>query len=250
MKTISTISVFPDIFNCLNYGVTSRASQMDIHLNHINISTYSQREDKRIDDRPFGGQQGMVIKPNIIHDAISDHRSNYPHALLIVPDPKGKPFKQSDAKRLSLHQDIVFLCARYEGFDQRSLDQTPHESFSMGDFILSGGELAASMMIDAILREAPGILGNPNSLKHDSFQMPRLDHPHYTRPWDWKSSTPPAILRTGHHKNLDRWRNQQSLGITWLHRPELIIGQRLQTEDIEDLMVYLTQMEPMNEPHS
>lgn len=243
MKSISTISIFPSIFDCLNYGVTSRATSQGIQLEHINLANYSERTDHRCDDRPFGGEHGMVIKPNVIDAAISASLQPHPDAKIIVPDPKGKPFLQADAKRLSLHPHLVFLCARYEGLDERALQDRPHEKFSMGDVVLSGGELPAAMMIDAILREVHGILGNPQSLENDSFQRNRLDCPHYTRPWDWKSITPPDILRTGHHEKLKRWRNQQSLGVTWLYRPELMIGQRLSQDDIEDLMVYLTQLE-------
>lgn len=243
MKKISTISYFPSIFNCLEHGVSSRASSLGITIEHFNIATFSDRKDHRCDDRPFGGEHGMVIKATVIDKALESVLKNKPDALLIVPDPKGKPLLQADAKRLSLYDNLVFLCARYEGIDERALKNIQHEKISIGDVVLSGGELPCAMMIDAILRETNGILGNRESLENDSFQNNRLDYPHYTRPWDWKSMTPPAILRTGHHEKINRWRNQQSLGVTWLNRPELMIGQRLSQVDIEDLMVYLTQLE-------
>ena len=242
MKTISTISLFPQLFDCLNYGVAARASAL-LKINHTNLADYSERSDRRCDDRPFGGEHGMVIKAAIVDAALTAVLTQHPQSLIIVPDPKGKPFLQSDAKRLSLQANLVFLCARYEGIDERALQGRTHEKFSIGDVVISGGELPAALMIDAIFREIHGVLGNPLSLENDSFQNGRLDYPHYTRPWDWKSTTPPGILRTGHHEKLKRWRNQQSLGTTWLHRPELIIGQRMSHDDIEDLMVYLTQLE-------
>lgn len=246
LNTIFTISLFPEIFNCLNHGVLRRASSEGVALTHLQLSDYAVRKDRRVDDRPFGGSSGMLLQAPIIDAALSDLKSHYPQAQLIVADPTGRPFKQSDAARLSRTPELIFLCGRYEGIDARVWHKHPAEFYSIGDVVVTGGELPACLMIDAILRELDGILGNPESRRQDSFQSSRLDYAQYTRPWDWKSITPPDILRTGHHEKLRRWRHQQSLGITWLHRPDLLIGQTLSHEDIEDLMTYLNEWEPIN----
>ena len=250
MLKISTISVLPDIFQCLNYGMSAIAQSRGVVMDHINISHHSTRPYGRVDDRPFGGGPGMVIQADILHNALAALRSTSPDIHVIIPDPKGKPFTQKDARRLSLSPHLVFICGRYEGLDQRFLDTTPHESFSVFDAISSGGEIPSALMIDAIIRELDNVLGNPQSLKEDSFQNNRLDHAHYTRPWDWQSITPPDILRSGHHKNVMRWRNQQSIGTTWLHRPDLIMGQKLKPEDIENMMIFLNQQEFSHERDS
>ena len=165
MLKISTISVFPGIFEALSYGMPSRAMALGVVMKHLNIADYSSRKDKRVDDRPFGGGPGMVIQADVLQRALASLATPIPH--VIIPDPKGPLFSQQDAKRLSLYPHLCFICGRYEGLDQRFLDAIPHERFSVCDAVASGGELPSALMIDAITREVDSVLGNHDSLEQE-----------------------------------------------------------------------------------
>ena len=237
---ITTISLFPEIFTCLDMGITGRAQAHKlVDLTHSQLRDYSTQADGRIDDKPYGGTGGMVMSPEPIYRALKDH-VRAPTDLVIHLSPCGQTFNQTIAKQLSTHSHLLFLCSRYEGIDQRL---TPHIdlTLSLGDFVISGGEIAAACMIDAVIREIPGALGNAQSLKEDSHQHGLLDYPHFTRPWQWHGQSPQDVLRSGNHSLIDDWKRQQSIGRTWLLRPDLLLKKNLSDIDIKDLTAFLKQ---------
>ena len=214
------------IRDACSYGVTGRAIQKGL----INIDCWTPRDDavdarRTIDDRPFGGGPGMVMMAEPLTRTLDRVRMDRLNSRLIYLSPQGKPITQS---LLGEQQDdLILLCGRYEGIDERFLESHVDEEWSLGDFVLSGGEIAAIAVIDGISRLIPGVLGDNQSAERDSFMDGLLDYPHYTRPKIWEDMATPGVLMSGHHEYIERWRLKQSLGRTWLRRPDLLKNRSL-----------------------
>lgn len=229
------ISLFPEIFSALNYGVINRPLKSGaIELTHWNPRDYTTDKHQSVDDRPFGGGPGMVMRYQPLKDTI-DHIKQSHKGPVIHLSPQGKPIEQADIKRLSELSDITLLCSRYEGVDQRLINTEVDEEYSIGDFVVSGGELPAMLLIDAIARLLPGTLNDPNSAKEDSFSDGLLDCPHYTRPEVVNGLKTPKTLLSGDHQAINRWRLKEKLISTWQKRPDLI-KRRVLTDQEQSLL--------------
>ena len=219
---IDVLTLFPEMFDALNSSLTGRAKEKGLYeLNCHNIRDYSSDKHKKCDDTPFGGGVGMVMTPQPIHDCIQSVDSEH-KALRIYMSPRGKRLDQKTVKELSELDNILILCGHYEGVDQRVLDMDIDMELSVGDYVLSGGELPAMVLIDCVLRYVPDVLGNAESTVDESFSQPLLEYPQYTRPQEFCGLTVPEVLVSGNHQNIDKWRREQSLEITKRNRPDLL----------------------------
>ena len=219
------ISLFPDYFRqCLQVGVVGRAFERGLASLHIwNPRDFTHDNYRRIDERPFGGGPGMVMMADPLMatlNAIKSADAGSVHCFYL--SPQGRPFNQAKARELAARPRIALLAGRYEGVDQRFLDDAVDEEVSLGDFVLSGGELPAAMLVDAVVRLLDGALNDAESATQDSFENGLLDCPHYTRSEILGNERVPAVLLSGNHAQIARWRRMQSLGQTWLKRPDLL----------------------------
>lgn len=222
---LSIVSLFPEVVATIaEFGVVGRAKQRElISLTAENPRDHTIDAHRTVDDRPYGGGPGMVMKYEPVAEAIAAARATLPEGSPVVYlSPQGKVFDQATAKRYAALPGIVFLAGRYEGVDERLIESQVDEEVSLGDFVLSGGEIAAMAMIDAIVRLLPGVLGDDESAEQDSFMNGLLDHPHYTRPEVVAGRSVPDVLLSGDHKAIARWREKEALGRTIERRPELI----------------------------
>lgn len=239
MLCLGVISVMPDMFAALEYGVTGRAlAEGRVRVTHWNPRDCSRGPHQQVDDKPYGGGPGMVMLYEPLHAAITEAKQILGTSCKTVYlSPQGKPVKQADLKQLAdTEQPILFIAGRYEGIDERIIVHDVDEEWSLGDFVLSGGELAAMVYIDALARLLPGSLGHPNSAEEDSFTEGLLDHPQYTRPSEIDGMKVPEVLLCGNHSAVKRWRRKQALGQTWLKRPDLLAQTSL-TNDDKQLLV-------------
>jgi tRNA (guanine37-N1)-methyltransferase len=202
-----------------------------IEIRTINIRDFAFDRHHVVDDTPYGGGQGMVMKVDPIARAIEAVKSENPSAWTIYLTPQGKPFDQGDARKLSLKTHLTLLCGRYEGVDERVRDFFVDQEVSIGDYVLTGGELAAMVVIDAVARLLPGVLGSDRSAEEDSFFNSLLEYPQYTRPFDFRGSRVPEPLLSGNHAAISRWRRKEALRRTWVRRPDLLSKARLSEED-------------------
>ncbi len=242
----------PEMFDCLKYGVTGRAiEQKLVRVDCWNPRTWSSKAHRHIDDKPYGGGPGMVMMHDPLHHAILHAKQEIPSPCKVVYlSPQGRTVRQSDLNKIvKINQSIVFLCGRYEGIDERVIEQHVDEEWSIGDFVLSGGELAAMIFIDALIRLIPGSLGHPESANLDSFMHGLLDYPHYTRPAVVNNASVPEVLLNGNHRDIERWRRKQSLGRTWLKRPDLLTISTLTNEDTALLIEYQREYQEQNTEH-
>ena len=230
---IDVITLFPQALQqCLSFGVTGRALEQGLaQLKTWNPREFAADERGTVDDRPFGGGPGMVLMAPPLAACIEKVRDETGAAPVGYLSPQGKPLDQAQIVRFSEARQLTLLCGRYEGVDQRLLDTMIDEEWSLGDYVLSGGELAAAVVIDALLRLLPGVLGDADSAVQDSFMEGLLDCPHYTRPETWRGQAVPAVLRSGDHGAVARWRRREALGRTWLRRPDLLEAQVLTEQD-------------------
>ncbi len=222
---IQVVTLFPEMLDALlAFGVTGRAVQRGLlKVQGWNPRDYTSDRHRSVDDRPFGGGPGMVMKVGPLRAAIRAARAAAgPQAQVIFLSPQGKRFEQQDAQRLAASAATVLVAGRYEGVDERVIETEVDEELSIGDYVLSGGELAALVIIDALVRLLPGALNDAESAAEDSFMHGLLDYPHYTRPEDVDGRRVPPVLMSGDHAAIRRWRRQQALGRTWLRRPELL----------------------------
>lgn len=232
------LTLFPDMIrDGLNTSVTGRAlASGRIRLNAVNIRDYSKDKHKHVDDYPYGGGAGMVMQPEPIalayEDIVKDMEKR-PRVIYVTP--QGSVFNQSMAEELAKEEELVFLCGHYEGVDERILEKIVTDYVSIGDYVLTGGELPALVMMDAISRLVPGVLNNEDSAEFESFHDNLLEHPHYTRPVEYRGSRVPDVLLSGHHGNIDRWRREQSLKRTLERRPDLLETAELTEKDVEYL---------------
>lgn len=222
---LGVITLIPEILSSLHFGVTGRALERGIAQVHCwNPRDWSKRPYRQIDDKPYGGGPGMVMRYEPLQGAIEHARDQMPsHSKIIFLSPQGKSVEQNQLNRIAQEkQPLIFIAGRYEGIDERIICHYVDEEWSLGDFVLSGGELAAMVFIDAIVRLLPGSLGHIASTEQDSFMNGLLEGPQYTRPAIINGMSVPTVLIEGHHKDIARWRKKQSLGRTWLKRPDLL----------------------------
>jgi len=225
------ITIFPEIFEALHTGVIGKAIERKIiSVECINPRDFTSDKHKTVDDEPYGGGAGMVMKPEPIVSAIEDVKRHEPEAKVVLLTPRGKTFNHQLAYELSKERVLCLICGRYEGIDER-VSFFVNDEISIGDFVLSGGEFAALCMIDAISRFVPGVLGCENSLEEESFKSYLLEYPQYTRPPEFRGYRVPEILRRGNHREIARWRRFQQLKVTFLKRADLLIKADLSEED-------------------
>ena len=229
---VGIITLFPKMFAALDYGITGRAIETGLlEIKLWNPREFSYDKHKRVDDRPYGGGPGMVMQVQPLQDAIRCAKKQQPEAKVLYLSPQGKRLDQQAVKKLAQNSALILVNGRYEGVDERLITSEIDEEWSIGDYILSGGELAALVLIDAVTRCLPGALGNADSIHQESFEKNRLDFPHYTRPVKFQGLSVPEVLNSGDHKQILRWRLKQSLGRTWQRRPELLKNQNLTKEE-------------------
>lgn len=237
---IDVLTLFPELVNAVaGSGMPRRAVEAGkLVLTTRQIRDYSADRNRRVDERPYGGGPGMVMQPEPLAQALAAARAEVPGAKAVLMSPQGEPLTQRWLQRLSQEPGLILVCGRYEGLDERLAPQWDLE-LSLGDYVLSGGELAAMTVIDGIARLLPGVLGDEQSAVQDSFSEGWLDHPHYTRPENWRGETVPEVLLCGDHAKVARWRLQQALGRTWLRRPELLDGLQLNAEQTRLLREFI-----------
>ena len=222
---IDVVSLFPPMFEAVTeYGVTGRAIKNGLLTLRVwNPRDYTEDRHRTVDGRPYGGGPGMVMLIEPLARAIKAARTEQVDgARVIYLSPQGRRLEQAGVQELSKRQGMIFLAGRYEGVDERLLESEVDEEWSIGDYVLSGGELAAMVMIDAIARQLPGALGDEDSAQQDSFAEGLLDHEHYTRPEEYAGQQVPEVLLSGDHEKIRRWRLKRSLGRTWMRRPDLL----------------------------
>lgn len=229
---IDVVTLFPELVRQVaEYGVTGRAVQRGLlHLHTWNPRDYTHDRHRTVDDRPYGGGPGMVMRYEPLRDTIRAVRTETPAARVIYLSPQGRLLTQAAVRELAVASGLVLIAGRYEGIDERLLTREIDEEWSIGDYVLSGGELAAMVMIDAVARLQPGALGDEDSAEQDSFSGGLLDCPHFTRPESIDDMTVPQVLLGGNHAEIVRWRTKQSLGRTWQRRPELLAQLELDRE--------------------
>ena len=215
------LTLFPEMFESLNESIIGRAKEKGlIEINLINIRDFSKDKHKKVDDTPYGGGAGMVIRPDVVYDAYSSIKDRE-NAKVIHLSPQGKVLNQEKVKELSNENHLILLCGHYEGIDQRVLDEIVDEEISIGDYVLTGGELPAMVVIDSVSRYVKGVLNN-ESIKEESFSNNLLEYPQYTRPEEFRGRKVPEVLISGHHENIKNWRDEKSLEITKIKRPDLL----------------------------
>jgi tRNA (guanine37-N1)-methyltransferase len=240
------VSLFPEMFDAVSrYGITGRAVEKGlVELALWNPRDYTQDRHRTVDDRPYGGGPGMLMKIEPLRDAIRDARRAGPgKGHVIYLSPQGRPLDQQGVRELARHEQLVLIAGRYEGVDERLIENEVDEEWSIGDYVLSGGELAAMVLIDSVTRLLPGALGHEDSAEQDSFSDGLLDCPHYTRPELFEGAPVPEVLLSGDHAAIARWRTKQALGRTWLRRPELLQGLDLNEEQQQLLQEYIQEHE-------
>ena len=224
------LTLYPEIYpGYLSYSLLGKALEKKIwELNTYNLRDFGEGKHKTVDDSPYGGGAGMIIKPDILGNAIEETLiKNHNRQPLVYLSPKGRPFKQIDAKRFSQSAGVSILCGHFEGIDQRILDTYEIEEISMGDYILSGGEVASFAFLDSILRLLPGVLGNEVSVEDESFSNDLLEYPQYTKPQEYKNIKVPDVLLSGNHEEIEKWRKEKSIEITKKNRPDLIKKEKI-----------------------
>ncbi|MDW7668242.1 MAG: tRNA (guanosine(37)-N1)-methyltransferase TrmD [Bacillota bacterium] len=226
---ITVLTLFPETMeSLLEYSIIGKAVEKCLlNINYVNIRNYSQNKHKKVDDYPYSGGPGMLLKADSLSEALDDMISI--ESKVIYMSPKGKLLNQEKVKELSKEENIVIISGHYEGIDQRVIDNYVDEEISIGDYILTGGELPALVLIDSIARLIPGVLGNEDSHQNETFEDNLLEHPQYTRPFNYKGDKVPEILLSGDHEKIKRWKRYKAIEATIKNRPDLI-------EDIEKIM--------------
>ena len=214
------LTLFPEMFDTLNQSIIGKAKEKElIDINLINIRDFSKDKHKKVDDTPYGGGAGMVIKPDVVYDAYKSIENK--NAKVIYMSPQGKILNQKKVEDLSKQKHLIILCGHYEGIDQRVLDKIVDEEISIGDYVLTGGEIPAMVLIDSISRYVEGVI-NQESIEEESFSNGLLEYPQYTRPEVFEGEKVPEILLSGHHENIEKWRKDKSIEITKKKRPDLL----------------------------
>ena len=242
---VDAITLFPEMFDAVgSFGITRRAREEGIwSLQTWNPRDFTENNYRTIDDRPYGGGPGMVMLAQPLERAIAAAKARQVAAGIAAPwvvhlSPQGQPLTHAEVMRLAALPGLILLASRYEGVDERLLRRCVDQEVSIGDFVVSGGELPAMMLIDAMVRQLPGVLGDAESAIQESFVAGLLDHPHYTRPESYQGEEVPAVLMSGNHAEIVRWRRKESLGRTWLRRPDLLDRMSLSAADRKLLDVF------------
>ena len=223
------LTLFPEMFETLTKSITGKAIEKElININLINIRDFSKDKHKKVDDTPYGGGAGMVMKPDVVYDAYLSVKSE--NAKVIYLSPQGKTLNQNKVEELAKEKHLILLCGHYEGMDQRVLDEIVDEEISIGDYVLTGGEIPAMVLIDAVSRYIDGVI-NKNSIEEETFSNGLLEYPQYTRPEIFDGVSVPEVLLSGHHENINKWRRCEALKNTYLKRPELLENVKLSDED-------------------
>ena len=213
------LTLFPEMFEPLNMSIIGRAKEKNlININLINIRDFSKDKHKKVDDTPYGGGAGMVMKPDCVYDAYKSIKNK--NGKVIYMSPQGKKLNQQKVEELAKQEHLIILCGHYEGIDQRVIDKIVDEEISIGDYVLTGGEIPAMVLIDAVSRYNNGVI-NEESRKEESFANGMLEYPQYTRPEVFEGVRVPEVLLSGHHENIEKWRKQEALRVTNLKRPDL-----------------------------
>jgi tRNA (guanine37-N1)-methyltransferase len=220
MLKVKVLTIFPEMFpGFLGYSLTGRALEENKwQLQAINIRDYALDKHKSVDDTPCGGGAGMIMRPDVLGRAIKENHTN---GRIIYMSPKGAPLTQAKVKELSKLEELTVICGRFEGIDERVIEAYDIEELSIGDYILTGGEQACQIMLDAVVRLLPGVLGNEASIEDESFENYLLEYPQYTRPIEWEGKSVPEILLSGHHKKISEWRRSKAEETTKTKRPDL-----------------------------
>ena len=234
MKQFFVLTLFPEMIEqTLSHSIMGRAQKEGhISVEAVNIRDFTQNKHKHVDDYPYGGGAGMVMQPGPVYDCYQDivkDMDKKPRVIYMTP--QGKVFSQAIAEELSKEEELIFLCGHYEGIDERVLEEIVTDELSIGDYVLTGGELPAMVMIDSISRLIPGVLNNDDSAEYESFQDGLLEYPQYTRPETFMDKKVPSVLLSGHHGNIEKWRREQSLKRTLSRRPELLEKAELTKDD-------------------
>lgn len=218
---VKAFTIFPDLFpGFLGSSLTGKALEQGLwSLETVNIRDYAFDKHGSVDDTPCGGGAGMIMRPDVLGAAL---QQNFSSGRLIYMSPRGKTLNQQMVRELSQEESLTVICGRFEGVDQRVLDAWNIEEISIGDYILTGGEQAAQILLDAVIRQLPGVLGNSESLADESFENGLLEHPQYTRPIVWEGREVPQVLLSGHHQKIAEWRHSMSLEATKQRRPDLM----------------------------
>ncbi|MBS0359234.1 MAG: tRNA (guanosine(37)-N1)-methyltransferase TrmD [Proteobacteria bacterium] len=241
ISNIGVITLFPDMFEPLKSGITGRALKNQL----LNLKTWNPRDfttdnHRNVDDKPYGGGPGMVMMVQPIRDAVQAAKTEFQGACkTIYLSPRGRLLNQTNVVEFASLKNLILVAGRYEGIDERLMDSVIDEEWSIGDYVLSGGELAAMVFIDAIIRLLPGAIGDEQSLSQESFTEGLLEYPQYTRPEVIDGKPVPRILLGGNHEHIRRWKLQQSLGLTFKRRPELLKQRILTTEEQQLLDEYI-----------
>lgn len=241
---IDILTLFPDMFAPLEHSIVGKAKERG--LLDINYHNFRENAEKarHVDDEPYGGGQGMLLRAQPIFDTYDKIAAKNPRVILL--DPAGRTFDQSYAEELAQENELIFICGHYEGYDER-IKTLVTDEISIGDFVLTGGELAAMTMIDATVRLIPEVLGKEASHQDDSFSSGLLEYPQYTRPYDFRGMTVPDVLMSGHHKNIRRWRLEESLRKTYLRRPDLLEVYDFSKEEAEILETIKRELDEMKD---
>lgn len=218
------LTLFPEMFSPLKQSILGKAEEKGlININLINIRDFSKDKHKKVDDTPYGGGAGMVIRPDVVYDAYTSIKDD--KAKVIYLSPQGKTLNQQKVEELSNEQHLILICGHYEGIDQRVLEELEVEEISIGDYVLTGGELPAMVLIDSVSRYIEGVL-TKESIEEESFSNNLLEYPQYTRPEEFMGRKVPEVLLSGHHENIRKWRYEKQLEITKQKRPDLLKGEK------------------------
>ncbi len=247
MMKIDVLTLFPEMFpGVLGSSILKRAKEIKaVSYRVVNFREYSDNKHQTVDDYPYGGGAGMVLKPQPIFDAVEDltahSESKEPRVILLCP--QGGRFNQKKAEELARSEHLIFICGHYEGYDERIREHVVTDEISIGDFVLTGGELGAMVIIDSVVRLLPGVLGNEQSHIKDSFSTGLLEHPHYTRPAEFRDMKVPDVLLSGNHRLIDEWRAKESLRRTFLRRPDLLEEYTLDDKQKKWLQEFIKEQE-------
>ena len=227
------LTLFPEMFEMCQQSILGKAQEKNlININIINIRDFSENKHKKVDDTPYGGGAGMIMMPDVVYRAYQSVKTE--NAKVLYMSPQGKTLNQKKVEELSKEQHLILLCGHYEGIDQRVLDKIVDEEISIGDYVLTGGELPAMVLIDCVSRYVEGVL-TKDSIQEESFSRGLLEYPQYTRPEIFENMKVPEILLSGHHENIEKWRKEQALQITYKKRPDLLETYELSNQEKEIL---------------